>query len=177
MKSLPATAWGDALLISREEARRIGYELEQAAERIEALEREMEARAASPKVPQDDHIMDALVYGTGFMQDGKRVDPKDVYKQALPQGVEEWIEQHAFETESNGWSSNKCVVPVASLRAYLSGVALVPVDCITIVARDVEYSPHTSRHTPFLRINFAYDDYDSRNRVYAMLAATKEKGE
>jgi len=38
MKSLPATAWGDALLISREEARRIGYELEQAAERTEALE-------------------------------------------------------------------------------------------------------------------------------------------
>ena len=38
MKSLPATVWGDALLISREEARRIGYELEQAAERIEALE-------------------------------------------------------------------------------------------------------------------------------------------
>lgn len=35
MKSLPATAWGDALLISREEARRIGYELEACAERMD----------------------------------------------------------------------------------------------------------------------------------------------
>ena len=47
MKSLPATAWGDALLISREEARRIGYELEQAADRIEALE-----TRATPALPQ-----------------------------------------------------------------------------------------------------------------------------
>lgn len=44
MKGLPATALGDALLISREEARRIGYELEQAAKRIEALERELGAQ-------------------------------------------------------------------------------------------------------------------------------------
>ena len=44
MKNLPSTQWGDALLISREEARRIGYELEQSQERIEALEKELEAR-------------------------------------------------------------------------------------------------------------------------------------
>ena len=50
MKSLPATVWGDALLISREEARRIGYELEQAAERIEALE--ARATPALPQVPE-----------------------------------------------------------------------------------------------------------------------------
>ncbi len=54
MKSLPATAWGDALLISREEARRIGYELEQAAERIEALE----ARA-TPALPDGMAIVPA----------------------------------------------------------------------------------------------------------------------
>lgn len=35
MKNLPSTLSGDALLISREEARRIGYELEACAERIE----------------------------------------------------------------------------------------------------------------------------------------------
>ena len=34
MKNLPSTLSGDALLISREEARRIGYELEACAERM-----------------------------------------------------------------------------------------------------------------------------------------------
>lgn len=93
MKSLPATAWGDALLISREEARRIGYELEQSQERIEALERALEARAASPKVPQ---------------------------------GVEEWIEAHTHE--GDGYEVVQDHVHVEDLRAYLSGMALVPVE-------------------------------------------------
>ena len=54
MKNLPSTLSGDALLISREEARRIGYELEACAERME------HASPASPKVPQgvDEWIAD-----------------------------------------------------------------------------------------------------------------------
>ncbi len=38
MKNLPATAWGDALLISHAEAMRIGCELEAAADLIAELE-------------------------------------------------------------------------------------------------------------------------------------------
>ena len=88
--------------------------------------------------------------------------------------MEEWIARNAKHTSV---LRSGLFVPVEELRAYLSGMAIVPADCMTTIARDVEYSPHTSRHTPFLRVNFAYDDYDSRDRVYAMLAATKEKGE
>ena len=130
MKNLPSTLSGDALLISREKARRIGYELEACEERI-----------------------------------GKKV----------PQGVEEFIRLHGYERVWNSYT--EYCVSQEDLRDYLSGMAIVPADCMTTIARDVEYSPHTSRHTPFLRVNFAYDDYDSRDRVYAMLAATKEKND
>lgn len=95
--------------------------------------------------------------------------------QALPQGVEEAI--HGALTRHGDICRNLTDDLIGSVSSALSGMAIVPVDCMTTIARDVEYSPHTSRHTPFLRINFAYDDYDSRDRVYAMLAATKEKGE
>lgn len=66
-------------------------------------------------------------------------------------------------------------VAVATDPRVNGGMAIVPVERITTVARDVEYSPHTNRHTPFLRINFSYDDYDSRDAIYTMLAAAKEK--
>ncbi len=83
MKSLPATAWGDALLISREEARRIGYELEQAAERIEALE----ARA-TPALPQAEHdLEDVRCQCCGYMtyHSEHMGCIRSAYKQALPQ--------------------------------------------------------------------------------------------
>lgn len=53
------------------------------------------------------------------------------------------------------------------------GYVPVPVDAITTVERDVEYSPNTSRHTPFLRVSFAYDDYDNRDKLAALLIAGK----
>lgn len=82
------------------------------------------ARAESPKVPQDDHIMDALVYGTGFMQDGKRVDPKEVYKQALPQGVEDAI--HGALTRHGDICRNLTDDLINSVSSALSGMAIVP---------------------------------------------------
>lgn len=176
-------------------------------QKVLAIWKAMQARA-TPALPQRDHTMDAFVLGTGFMKDGKRVDPKDVYKQALPQddsespdgyaegwnaarramlngaletkvpqGVEEWIAEHEeyFTEIRNTFRDPVSRINTDDLRAYLSGMAIVPVERITTVARDVEYSPHTSKHTPFLRVSFVYDDYDSRDKVYAMLAAAKEK--
>lgn len=90
----------------------------------------------------------------------------------VPHGVEEWIEQHAFETESNGWSSNKCVVSVASLRAYLSGMALVPVEPTDEMV-DAMAEAHNSKGANLSGIRMQKrDEY-----VAAILAATKEKGE
>ena len=83
MKSLPATAWGDALLISREEARRIGYELEQAADRIEALE-----ASATPALPQAEHdLEDVRCQCCGYMtyHSEHMGCIRSAYKQALPQ--------------------------------------------------------------------------------------------
>jgi len=92
----------------------------------------------------------------------------------LPIKLEKWIEavriQHyMLPKDGAGY------VRVQDLRALFDGKVLVPVDKITTVARDVEYSPHTNKHTPFLRISFAYDDYDSRDELAAMLAASQEQ--
>ena len=108
MKSLPATVWGDALLISREEARRIGYELEQAAERIDALE----ARA-TPALPQAEHdLEDVRCQCCGYMtyHSEHMGCIRSAYKQALPQVPE-----------------GMAIVPVELLSRImeLAGVALV----------------------------------------------------
>ncbi len=175
MKNLPSTLSGDALLISREEARRIGYELEACAERME------QASAASPKVPQDDHIMDALVYGTGFMQDGKRVDPKEVYKQALPQGVEEWIARH--QQAANSTDTAPAIVLTDDLRAYLSGMAIVPVEQIEkILPRidaELQVVDAIIQCTQAMLPQETLDEIETSlallQDIKAMLAAAKEK--
>lgn len=97
---------------------------------------------------------------------------------ALPQGVEEWIAANShplyFADSGDGFGSE--AVFVDELRKRLSGMAIVPVGSITSVARDVDYLLETPRRTePFVRINFAPEDYDSRDAIHTMLAAAKEK--
>lgn len=89
----------------------------------------------------------------------------------VPQSVEEFIKSNGFEVSH----TSGVLITAPDFLDFMAGKALVPVERITTVARDVEYSPHTNRHTPFLRINFAYDDYDSRDKVYAMLTASNEE--
>jgi hypothetical protein len=93
--------------------------------------------------------------------------------------LEAWINDKAcplyFHDEENDDGYSGRAIMVSELEKLFAGKVLVPVDKITTVARDVEYSPHTNRHTPFLRISFAYDDYDSRDELAAMLAASQEQ--
>lgn len=124
------------------------------AQKVLAIWKAMQARA-TPALPQGEHVMDAMIYGTGFMQDGQRVDPKDVYKQALPQGVDAWAASgqdydqniHSnpdakawadffMETFPNcgadhgimlGWFANAMM---AMHDHLLSGMALVPVELL-----------------------------------------------
>jgi hypothetical protein len=53
----------------------------QAATALQAEEIERLSQCLAKANGHDDHVMDAFKYGTGFMQGGKRVDPKDVYLQ------------------------------------------------------------------------------------------------
>jgi hypothetical protein len=108
MKSLPATAWGDALLISREEARRIGYELEQAAERIE----ELEARA-TPALPQAEHdLEDVRCQCCGYMtyHSEHMGCIRSAYKQALPQ-VPEGMAIVPVERLTAEWADRNVSIP------------------------------------------------------------------
>lgn len=54
----------------------------QAATALQAEEIERLTQCLAKANGHDDHVVDALKYGTGFMQGVKRADPKDVYPQA-----------------------------------------------------------------------------------------------
>ena len=106
-----------------------------------------------------------------------------LHRQALPQGVEEWVEKNAeysdrvYECHAK-YQSMKKYVAVDDLMNLLSGMAIVPVVNIKSIVRDFEHHGRETpiRVEPFVRVNFAHEDYDSRDTFHAMLAAAKEKG-
>ena len=89
---------------------------------------------------------------------------------ALPQGVEEWIDEH--ERQPDHFLGP--VVTIRDLRAYLSGMAIVPVEpteAMLDAAIDAcagKMYPQDMTHGPRAMM---------RDRFKAMLAAAKEKGE
>ena len=95
--------------------------------------------------------------------------------QAMPQGVEEWIdsEQVQLADESPaGWGR---YIPTSKARSYLSGMAIVPVDAIKLL--EIAKCPICGGGGAY------YDDYgyicqcqwcDEKSNL---LAATKEKEE
>ena len=88
---------------------------------------------------------------------------------ALPQGVEEWINKHCC----GAWFFDKDVLCVSAddLRAFLSGMAIVPVEFIQVLQDAPEINPSNYDHDQVCRLNTAV------NEALAMLAAAKEKGE
>ena len=66
MKNLPSTLSGDALLISREEARRIGYELEACAERMgQNVPEGMAIVPVMQRVTKAEDLIDSAFYFAG----------------------------------------------------------------------------------------------------------------
>lgn len=70
--------------------------------------------------------------------------------QALPQGVEEWIEENEVEMEGSWYSRHapeNCIF-VSDLRSYLSGMAIVsvePTDEMIDAAEQVDWSNEDTR--------------------------------
>ena len=93
--------------------------------------------------------------------------------QALPQGVEEWIAENEFPA-CGGDSKIFTIIRASTLRAYLSGMAIVPVEPTeamldaAINACAGKMYPQDMTHGPRAMM---------RDRFKAMLAAAKEKGE
>jgi len=79
---------------------------------------------------------------------------------ALPQGVEEWINKHCC----GAWFFDKDVLCVSAddLSAYLSGMAIVPVEPTRAMCKAATSYTHS---------------HDAKLIYKAMLAAAKEKGE
>ena len=154
MKNLPSTLSGDALLISREEARRIGYELEACAERME------HTSAASPKVPQG--VGEAACSPTKGMNLGERIAHAGGRENEA--GYIEFGSVMAVDALINHVLRHVLTIP--------EGMAIVPVKptCEMINAA----LPSAMRESD-------EDKYRAMGMIICiwdeMLAATKEKGE
>ncbi len=91
---------------------------------------------------------------------------------ALPQGVEEWIKQNKFSALSAGEFNE--VVSMRDLRAYLSGMAIVPSEGIKIEAGSEAYQ-EVIVTAPDGGQQIFWPEDAAHGLMKAMLAAAKEQ--
>jgi hypothetical protein len=129
-----------------------------------------QARAA-PALPQPEHdLQDIQCQCCGYMTYHREHMGciRSAYKQALPQGVEEWMKQKKFSALSAGEFND--VVSIRDLRALLDGMAIAPVEpteAMLVAARDWSYKKYGK----------PIGNDAAQGCWQAMLAAAEEKGD
>ena len=114
---------------------------------------------------REDEYQNAALHG---WQAARAASPK------VPQGVEEWLVgcEHCATIENNVLAFNMA----SNLRAYLSGMAIVPVDGFVIQKGSDEYNEIVVTG-PDLGMQTFWPDDAAYGLMKAMLVATKENGE